>query len=705
MASHENDTLSDLLGDLEAASKLPAKRRQATVKPTVEKTTSLLYERGALPDELARLVDLVTLRNHLDQASLAAIVRNLYPAGKVDDDVVLCVVGALGHGQLKPALTLQALLLRWLVMAYHLLQNPDILSQAYGVFFNLLGTAAIRPQLCHLLALITRRKHVRPFRIQAILALSRQTGSDPHLTGLLRVFKNYYPEIIVGEVTKGRATAFKHPDPQWRDRVNKIQQQQQLDRQDDGGTRNGFAVNHAMGRQMNGAMASLFPAVHTQHAQESSLTLEEIDKAEKFVDNLEKIELPTQLVAVIADPLLQKLLLLRPDADASARISNWVMACLGDVAAGDTDPALMLDMLEVVHDYVLNTKTLPPLLLTFLQVFLGTWNGVDKRNDVLETVSYTPLGDFKKLYKKLFQLFESSLLDNTAASQVSLLKFYTLLLRRWSIAMRASQDSVDPVLPDGSAGDLVSHVNKLALTLTQTAPGAATQLAILDFYECFASVFSTPRLLRSVDLCIPPALVVYPMVFGDSLVVLSRLCGILAAYKRAWESIMAPSSPAARQLTRREREQVNTFNGFLMDLCNCLWRGRAFATADLNAQGCGIPRALEPALDSYVRAVDSELALGALFGLSYSPVLCLQAISYVRGLEEAEIEASPDGLRSRHAGPVTQASLTRLASRGGVALSFPEYRSGVLKYLESNGFPGVPELMYNTMKNLMKERK
>lgn len=41
------------------------------------------------------------------------------------------------------------------------------------------------------------------------LALSRQTGSEPALTGLLRVFKNYYPEIIVGEVTRGRAAAFK----------------------------------------------------------------------------------------------------------------------------------------------------------------------------------------------------------------------------------------------------------------------------------------------------------------------------------------------------------------------------------------------------------------------------------------------------------------------------------------------------------------
>ncbi len=123
---------------------MPAKRRKTSIKSTVEQTTSLLYDRGALPDELARLVDLLTIRNHLDQASLAAIVRNLYPSGKVGDDLVLRVVGALGHGQLKPSLPLQALFLRWLVMVYHMLQNPTVLSQAYAVLFNLLDTAAIR---------------------------------------------------------------------------------------------------------------------------------------------------------------------------------------------------------------------------------------------------------------------------------------------------------------------------------------------------------------------------------------------------------------------------------------------------------------------------------------------------------------------------------------------------------------------------------
>lgn len=89
---------------------------------------------------------------------------------------------------------------------------------------------------------------------------------------------------------------------------------------------------------------------------QNSVTLEEIDSADAFVGNLDKIELPTQLVAVFADPLLQKLLLLRPNAEGDSRVSNWVTACMGDVASGDGDINLLLDMIDVIHEYTASTK-------------------------------------------------------------------------------------------------------------------------------------------------------------------------------------------------------------------------------------------------------------------------------------------------------------------------------------------------------------
>lgn len=150
------------------ASKLPAKSRVGDIRLVVASLTSLAYENGLLPEALHQLIEVVVTPSHLDQASRNAIVRNLYPVSRVSRDVAIRVIGALGHGALKPSLNIQVALLKWLIMIHHVLETPAVFAQAYSVLFNLLNTAAIRPNLCHLLALITRRKHVRPFRIQAL---------------------------------------------------------------------------------------------------------------------------------------------------------------------------------------------------------------------------------------------------------------------------------------------------------------------------------------------------------------------------------------------------------------------------------------------------------------------------------------------------------------------------------------------------------
>lgn len=40
------------------------------------------------------------------------------------------------------------------------------------------------------------------------MELTRQSGNEPPVVGLMRVYKDYYPDVIVGEVTSGRASVF-----------------------------------------------------------------------------------------------------------------------------------------------------------------------------------------------------------------------------------------------------------------------------------------------------------------------------------------------------------------------------------------------------------------------------------------------------------------------------------------------------------------
>jgi hypothetical protein len=40
------------------------------------------------------------------------------------------------------------------------------------------------------------------------MELTRQAGNDPSLVGLMRIYKDYYPDVIVGDTLVGRASVF-----------------------------------------------------------------------------------------------------------------------------------------------------------------------------------------------------------------------------------------------------------------------------------------------------------------------------------------------------------------------------------------------------------------------------------------------------------------------------------------------------------------
>ncbi|GKT58478.1 mis6 domain-containing protein [Colletotrichum tofieldiae] len=657
-----------LIEDVVEASKLPAKRRATSIKPTVEKIASFAYDRGLLPDSLSELIDLLTRPSHLDQASLNALVKNLYPATRLSREAVLRVVGCLGHGELKPSLALQSNILKWLIMVYHVIEKPVILSQAYAVLFNLLDTAAIR-----------------------------NTGNDPALTGLLRVYKDYYPEIIVSDALRGRASAFKHPDTEWREKLNQIQRdhsQRAADAADQ--PRNGFSVNHQTLR-MRGGKASNLPSVHTSQATENSVTLEEIDNADRLAQSIEKIELPNQLAAVLADPLLQKFIALKKDDAASKRVVHWIDAVLEDVLNGNADDKLFRDTMEILAEYVSRVKETPPVLLSFFARLFTTWNGGDARDPIMSILQYAPLVAFEDLYNFILKPLEKCL-PPTPDAQLALLRLYQNLIRRWTFVLR-SLDQIPKDAPVSAFYDIMEHASIVALKLVQASPSVAVHGGVLDLYEQAAASISDPTLQPLLRIANPPAQLIYLLFFGHSLANVSRLCAILATYKKGFETAMS-----RRQPTTYAPSYVNHFNGFLMDICNCLWRGKAFNDGDKNALGCLNARPVTLRLQRYVEDLGMGLALPTLFGFSYSPLLSFQAIECIRELEDREQAADDDAISARHAGPVTASSLARLAEARGLRITWSEYRIIVLRALESKGLGGIPALMKNTMKVLMSSK-
>lgn len=773
----------EILRDLTDASKTPSRSRPEhlkNIRPRVEKLTSITYKEGLLPEALEQLLDIVIVQSHLDQASLSAITKNLYPRTKVPAELILKVVGSLGHGQLKPTLAIQALLLKWMIMVYHVIDKPFVLSQVYSVLYNLLETAVIRPQLCHILALTTRRKHVRPWRIQALVELSHRTAGEPAVSGLLKVYKEYYPEVIAR--LDGKPSVFKHPNPEWRAHLDDLQEFHRKQEQEASSTQNGFRVFRPT--QLKGVL----PHAVTPRAPEDAFTLEEIGSAWDLVKNLEKIPLPSQLVAVLSDPLLQKLAFLRHDVEAEVeqRANDWIIAFLDDVASGEIDKSELEAVLGVMKDFVLSTKCTPSSFLLFIQTLLRTWQGDVGRQHIFQILARVPLISFEELYKHIIgQLLEIlSVKEGPIAGKFHVLSLYSNILRHWLNTARLLERAILVQHQVRiSISDLVANANDLALALICPNDAAFTtssvseiyiHQAILDYLALFGSAITDPKLQPFLHIVIPPGPVAYRLFFSPSLAVVSGICDVLSQYKKAFEKVMQrPNSNSPGGIRSRPQSQshsqlqlqteksgdtsslsqvqirsssqvtggtgpqlgvgnqnlasqrpssthtlaslrphqydasyVNRFNGYLMDCCNCIWRGRAFNTTDQNAQGCCIRPTYAKVLNSYIASLHQGLSLHTLFTLSYNPILALESIEVIREKEVEEIERGENSqLVTRHAGPATQESLKTLVQQGGIRVSWASYRVEVLSRLENKGAGGVATMMYNTMKNLMGSRK
>ncbi|KAF1990095.1 Mis6-domain-containing protein [Aulographum hederae CBS 113979] len=689
-------TLEESIEALVLASQTPAKQRQQKPSVFVDAVCGHAYQVGLDHDSFEAIITLVTTKSQLDQTSITNLIKNLYPAEKVSSSHALSVVGALGQGKSKPSASTQVALVKWLHMIYELLEEPTVLSRVYGVLFGLLDMISIRAPMCHLLGVITRRKHVKPFRIQQLLELCRMVGHEPATIGLLRIFKDFYPDIILGSIGVGRGFFPRHPNPEWRERALAVQEANAQRFESNAPQQSGFKVaRNTAGRH------SLLPEVHTIHTSDSTITLEEINNADDFINNLERIEPPSQLISAFSDPLLRKYLALRPSNVDTRRIDLWTERFLEDEleAAKDGYPptAEFPSLLRGLLDYTRSTKTLMPNVERFFTEYLHDWDGSSNLTEILNLLSFVPIQPFSVLFVNILKPLEQATISQDTSHFQALLQFYANLSYQWSIV--ASVDAVHGE-PQESAKqayhELSEHVATLALSALASDASRFSH-AVLEYLEILSSLphESSPLGLWSVPVVIPRPQVVYLLAFGSSLADLSRLCGSLASSKNAFEQSMRKSQKYPSALTSR-------FNGYLMDICNMLWRLQALSKSDQNAMGCLSPPALTEALQQWLLALDRSYHTTLLFGLSHNYSTSALSIQVFRDLEDRAEEAGHD-IRIRHGGPVTQRTLAALPKEGGLSMNWKQYRLEVLLWLDSKGVGGIKDLMFATMKDLMRQ--
>jgi centromere protein I len=90
------------------------------------------------------------------------------------------------------------------------------------------------------------------------------------------------------------------------------------------------------------------------------MTIEEVENADHLVENLENIEAPSQLVAGLNDPVMQKYVLLHTSTDLLNRLDFWLERSFEDeletLREGFGLSPTLSDLLAAIVSYTESTK-------------------------------------------------------------------------------------------------------------------------------------------------------------------------------------------------------------------------------------------------------------------------------------------------------------------------------------------------------------
>ncbi|KAL7663266.1 Uncharacterized protein ABC855_g3995 [[Candida] zeylanoides] len=209
------------------------------------------------------------------------------------------------------------------------------------------------------------------------------------------------------------------------------------------------------------------------------------------------------------------------------------------------------------------------------------------------------------------------------------------------------------------------------------------ELALSQFLHCVRRHINVTTL--DAAAVVAPPTVVYAMVLSLNPWVVSEACGYVAWCKQA---AFTDSTAHARARAWQ--------NAYVMDILNFVWRDQAFKADGGFSRGMFLHRDFVDASSIASNMLPSLSVVGNLF---HNPAWAYVSAEIVRNLEDAS-----EGVAVRHAGPPSPESVQRLSGEQWLGVDYDELRVLVLRQLDRDGFEGLAELLYGSLKTLAGRR-
>ncbi|KAF9911910.1 hypothetical protein EC991_001814 [Linnemannia zychae] len=697
-------------------------------KPTVVRSlTSLdavVRHFGLSPEQLTQALDIV-LAAKLDDTTSRKIIKLLLPRHSVPEMCVIKILGILGK---KLSFSIQASLLKWAILVYDIFDSRTKLQQLYGVAFHYLPYETLR------------------------LDLQITVGKEPALAGLLHVYKTYFPDLILAPLTLTTQIIFKCPDQTAAEAIAALQtkwshtsslnQSYELNGSKDPITRSGAKRQKLAHSSIPDAFS-----IYRKGTEDNALPLSQITSLDALVGHIDTLALPDQLASVLSNRLLQHVLCLQPSHSIVDRISYWLGQELMDLwywsAKSDATRARLTNVLSKVVQVTKMIKDLLPVMENFLVPYLRVWNGVDHQKEIFTLLNYLRPRSYEDLFSRFLKPLHRLFCLMGPVWKGQLILCYTKLIQRWaqfkwkdyleigkdprlskhgSEQLRSLFSHLSPNVDYmQSIRSFIRHVDSISgVALEVEHDHVAVQHAVLSFFD-FASNLTKKNSIP-IAVIIPEAAVIYRCFLSDSAMAISRICGIVYQYKLAYEAfeeeqqlqyeLLVQSQLASQggddeamttlpeplEVPGYTREYVVQFNSFVMDICNFLWRNRAFNKVDKNAKGFQMDQ--ETIAHTKQVCADSGLSMNNMLSVTHSMAFSGFSARFLKSLEERDEVP----LEKQLMAPASAKALKDMSANGGLNLTFDDYRIQYLDHLEEKGFEGISRFLFDCITNLLQRK-
>lgn len=373
---------------------------------------------GLNREELNELLGLVTRPSKVPAAACGKIIKDLLlPNEPIGNDSVIRVVSCLGQDNRIPMQS-KSKLLRWLVVVFDFLEDSKVITKLYGVLFGNLKYESSRMWICHLLFLSTTPTLVRPWRVAYLRELYEKNRESQHLLTLLKLYKDYAPELVPESFPPVRGTTFRHPDTGKVKLISRIQN----NREEEVSSSSYYKMSSLTKRQK-----IAIPQIQTRTllgVGPPSFGIEDVQNLREFAENIYILRLPLQMGSALGgNEMLAKLLRYYPYTEGWERVDTFLRYALHDAKSKSSLNSLLDGVAWLGHQ----TGVVPKAAKDFVLKEVDSWEPLtDSTLYILSTTTPPPVDKFKSLLEKDPVRIINGLLSNSTAEIASLLDSYSV---------------------------------------------------------------------------------------------------------------------------------------------------------------------------------------------------------------------------------------------------------------------------------------